>query len=66
MIWEGKRGQGKAHLSNERGAEEERENTTNLLEMISQLDNRGGFEHSLLIDNQLSMLQRVDVALNEE
>jgi hypothetical protein len=37
-----------------------------LLEMISQLDNRCGLEHPVRIDDQLSVLQRVDIALDEQ
>ena len=37
---------------------------TYLFEMIAELDNRGGLEHSVLIDYKLAMGQGVDIALN--
>lgn len=40
--------------------------TTNLLEMITQLDDRRGLKHPLIVDDELPVLQRVDVALDQE
>jgi hypothetical protein len=40
--------------------------TTNLLEMITQLDNRRSLKHSVLVDDKLPVLERVDVALDQE
>jgi hypothetical protein len=34
--------------------------------MITQLDNRRGTEHSLLVDDQLAVLNRIDITLDEE
>jgi hypothetical protein len=40
--------------------------TTNLLEMITQLDNRRSLKHSVFVDDKLPVLERVDVALDQE
>ena len=37
-----------------------------LLEVITEFDHRSGLEHSLFVDHQLTVLQRVDVALDEK
>ena len=34
--------------------------------MVTQLDDRGRLEHALLVDDELTMLERVDVALDEQ
>lgn len=34
--------------------------------MIAELDDRCGLEHPLLVDDELSMLERVDVTLDEQ
>jgi hypothetical protein len=34
--------------------------------MITQLDDRRGLEHPLIVDDELPVLQRVDVALDQE
>ena len=39
---------------------------SDLLEVITKLDNRCGLEHPLLVDDKLTVLQRVDVTLDEE
>ena len=39
---------------------------THLLEVIAQLDHRGRLEHPVLIDDELTMLERVDIALNQQ
>ena len=36
----------------------------NFLEMITQFDDRGSLEHPLLIDDELTMRERVDVTLD--
>jgi hypothetical protein len=38
----------------------------NFLEMITQFDDRGSLEHPLLIDDELTMRERVDVTLDQE
>ena len=37
-----------------------------LLEVIPKLDHRGGSEHPVLVDDQLPVLERINVALDEE
>ena len=37
-----------------------------LLEVVSKLDNGSRFKHPLLIDDKLSMLKRINVALDEK
>lgn len=37
-----------------------------LLEVIAKFDHRSGLEHSLFIDHQLTVRQRVDVTLDEK
>ena len=39
---------------------------SDLLEVITKLDNRCGLEHPLLVDDKLTVLQRVDVTLDEK
>ena len=39
---------------------------SDFLEVITKLDNRCGLEHPLLVDDKLTVLQRVNVALDEE
>ena len=34
--------------------------------MVTQLDDGGRLEHALLVDDKLAMLERVDVALDEQ
>ena len=34
--------------------------------MVTQLDDRSRLEHALLVDDELAMLKRVDVALDEQ
>lgn len=38
----------------------------NLLEVVTKLDHRSGLEHPLRVDNELTMLQRVYVTLDEQ
>ena len=38
----------------------------NLLEMVAQLDDRRRLEHPLRVDDELTMLKGVDVALDEQ
>lgn len=42
------------------------EKQPNLLKMITQFDNRRCFEHSLLVDNKLTVAQRVDITLDQK
>ena len=37
-----------------------------LLEVVTELDDRRRLEHTLLIEEELTVLERVDVALDEE
>lgn len=37
-----------------------------LLEMVSKLDDRRRLEHSLLVDDELAMLNAVDIRLDEQ
>lgn len=37
-----------------------------LLEVIAQLDDRRSLKHSLRVDDQLAVLERVDVALDQQ
>ena len=39
---------------------------SDFLEVITKLDNRCGLEHPLLVDDKLTVLQRVDVTLDEK
>lgn len=39
---------------------------SDLLEMITELDNRSGVEHSLLVKNELTMLKRVDIRFDQK
>ena len=39
---------------------------SDFLEVITKLDNRRGLEHPLLVDDKLTVLQRVDVTLDEK
>jgi hypothetical protein len=38
----------------------------NLLEMVAQLDDRSRLKHPLLVDDKLTVFERVNVALDEE
>jgi len=37
-----------------------------LLEVVAELDHRRGLEHAALVEKELTVLQRVDVALDQE
>ena len=37
-----------------------------LLEMVAELDHRCGLKHAALVENELPVLQRVDVALDQK
>ena len=37
-----------------------------LLEVVTELDDRSGLEHALRVDDELTVLQRVDVALDKQ
>ena len=39
---------------------------THLLKVIAQLDHRSRLKHPVLIDDELTMLERVDIALNQQ
>ena len=39
---------------------------TDLLEVVTQLDDWGGIEHTSFVQNELTMLERVDIALDQQ
>ena len=39
---------------------------TNLLEVVTQLDDWGGIKHTGFIQDELTMLERVDIALDQQ
>jgi len=47
-------------------AKAEKKETVYLLKVISQFDDRCRLEHPALVDDELPMLKRIDVALDEE
>ena len=50
-------------MSEESGIDKE---NANLLEMITQLDNRCGIEHACLVQEESAMLERVNVTLDQK
>ena len=40
--------------------------TTDLLEVVAKLDHRRVLEHPFRIDHQLSVFQRIDIALDQQ
>lgn len=43
-----------------------RAQVSNLLEVVTQFDHWGGVEHTSFIQDELSVLERVDIALDEQ